>query len=448
MVERSDGSVWLALAILVFLSLAAATQALAQPTTLEGVLGAAWGDPEPGSEAPFRLAFHLTEDDGTTTNLEIGVALVELNGGPAGLSGKRVEVTLTGAPVSEGGPAVVGALRVLSPDSAEPEPFGVTGSKPWISILCRFADVAAEPKDLAFFQNMYGGAVGQLDHYWREVSYNNIDVVGSLAVDWVEMPEDRSHYIPGSDADLTALFNDCTAAADAAGVDFSNGGTGGYEGINMMFNDVLDCCAWGGSRFATLDGVTRLWRTTWEPPWGYADEAVIGHEMGHGFGLPHSNNSDLDSSPYDSPWDVMSAAFNYTVNDPVYGKLGKHTIAHHKDMLGWIAPSEKFEVTLPGVYSLTLDHLAAATTDEFRMVTIPLSGSLFYAIEAREQVGDYDGNLAGNAVLIFEVNPFRTEDAWLIDADVPPASFSDNEGVMWKVGRDVRGPGQRGSGQR
>ena len=33
----------------------------------------------------------------------------------------------------------------------------------------------------------------------------------------------------------------------------------------------------------------------------------------------------------------MSAAFNYTVSDPTYGRLGKHTIAFHKDMLGWIA---------------------------------------------------------------------------------------------------------------
>jgi hypothetical protein len=115
---------------------------------------------------------------------------------------------------------------------------------------------------------MYGNSAGRLDHYWRELSYDQINVVGSSAAGWFTLPKPRADYIPqGGSADLTALFSDCTAAADSV-VDFSNGG-GGYEGINMMFNDVLDCCAWGGTRWGTLDGVTKLWRVTWEPPWGW-----------------------------------------------------------------------------------------------------------------------------------------------------------------------------------
>ena len=58
--------------------------------------------------------------------------------------------------------------------------------------------------------------------------------------------------------------------------------------------------------------------------------AVIGHEMGHGFGLPHANNSDGDGSPYDSPWDVMSSTSRYAVSDPVYSIRGKHVNAYAK----------------------------------------------------------------------------------------------------------------------
>ncbi len=418
--------------------------ASAQPETLEGVLSVAWGDPSPDIEAPAHLAFHLTDDSGTVTRLQIGADLVSTFGGPQQLAGLRVEVTLAElAPSSPetDGVSTVTNLRIVppGPGAAAPEPFDVTGSKPWISILCKFSDVATEPENLAYFQDMYGGDPGELDHYWRELSYETIDVVGSLAVDWVDLPQPHTFYAPtpgsGTGANLNALFDDCTAAADAAGVDFSNGGTGGYEGINMMFNGLLDCCAWGGSKWASLDGVTKLWRVTWEPPWGYADEGVIAHEMGHGFGLPHSNNWDNDGFPYDSPWDVMSAATGYAVNDPTYGRLGKHTIAHHKDILGWIAPAERFEVTAPGIYGVTIDHLAVASTPNLRMVRIPIGvSSKSYVVEAREQVGNYDGNLPGNAVLIFEVDPFRSEDAWLVDADVPPAGYSDNEGSMWKVG--------------
>jgi len=77
-----------------------------------------------------------------------------------------------------------------------------------------------------------------------------------------------------------------------------------YKGINMMFNDSLGCCAYGGGRYATLDGLTQMWDTTWEPPWGYQNVAVIAHEMGHAFGLPHSSGA--YGATYDNEWDVMS----------------------------------------------------------------------------------------------------------------------------------------------
>jgi hypothetical protein len=168
---------------------------------------------------------------------------------------------------------------------------------------------------------------------------------------------------------------------------------------------------------------------------------VIAHEMGHGFGLPHSNNWDGDSSPYDSPWDVMSAAQGYCVDDPTYGRLGKHTIAHHKEYLGWIAGGEVFAPTTDGVHSLTVDRVSVASTANYRMARLPIGVTgRDYVIEVREQVGGYDGMLPGNAVLVFEVDPGRREPAWLVDADVPPANYASNEGSMWKTGEIFEDP--------
>jgi hypothetical protein len=163
--------------------------------------------------------------------------------------------------------------------------------------------------------------------------------------------------------------------------------------------------------------------------------------MGHGFGLPHSNNWDGDSSPYDSPWDVMSAAQGFCVNDPDYGRLGKHTIAHHKDSLGWIPASEIFSPATNGIHSLTLDRLSIGSTANSRMVRLPMGATgRSYVVEVREQVGGYDGMLPGNAVLIFEVDPGRREPAWLVDADQPPAGYASNEGSMWKSGEIFEDP--------
>lgn len=415
-----------------------------EPTRLTGWFSVIWGDPPPDSAEPAPKRFVLTDEAGRSTELVLSDAIRRSRGGILQWNGRHVEVTL--APreerwsgTDEATPRAA-AIRTLPVGDRKADFDRLSGSQPWVSILCKFSDIGSEPKNLSYFQGMYANSPGGLDHYWREVSYGTIDIAGSTAVNWVTLPHPQTYYIPtpgsgcfeSNPANLTALFNDCTAAADPW-VDFANGGSP-FQGINLMFNADLDGCAWGGSRYATLDGVTKLWRTTWEPPWGYANEGVIAHEMGHGFGLPHSNNSDGDSSPYDSPWDVMSSSTGYAVWNSTYGSLGKHTIAYHKDLLGWIPSGEVFEVTTVGIYTLTLDQLALVSTGNYRMARIPIDTYTYYTLEVRDLVGSYDGALPGNAVIIHHVDPSRSEDAWLIDADDPPATYSSNEGVMWRVG--------------
>jgi hypothetical protein len=66
--------------------------------------------------------------------------------------------------------------------------------------------------------------------------------VGSASQNWKTLPHDRAYYGAtgsGTSANLEALFNDCTAIHDAD-VYFPN-----FVGINLMFNDLLDCCCAG-----------------------------------------------------------------------------------------------------------------------------------------------------------------------------------------------------------
>jgi hypothetical protein len=154
--------------------------------------------------------------------------------------------------------------------------------------------------------------------------------------------------------------------------------------------------------------------------------------MGHGFGLPHSNNADGDGSPYDNPWDVMSDSWNYALSDGTYGTLGKHTISYHKDFLGWIPPEHRLVVAEDGLYTVTLDNLEIMTTTNYRMIKIMApSEPWFYTVEVREWEG-YDGELPGNAVIIHEVDTSRGQPAWLVDPDDP--SDGADEGAMWRVG--------------
>src|SRR5687767_4493058 len=45
------------------------------------------------------------------------------------------------------------------------------GSKPFVTILCRFADSAAEtPRPKSWYEGVMGSTAPGMDHYWRELS--------------------------------------------------------------------------------------------------------------------------------------------------------------------------------------------------------------------------------------------------------------------------------------
>lgn len=421
----------------------------AEMGSVEGTATLAWGDPQRGpSGGPLRLT--VLDDAGRlhVYTLPYGSAAARFDPGAA--QGRRVRVIADTA-----APEGVEPLAVVFLGAAAPDATQVAGSQPWVSLLCKFSNLATEPRTASFFSQMYGNSPGQLDHYWREVSYDQIDVVGSTASSWLVLPKAQTADVPtpgtgcldGSstnDADLGLLFTDCTATADPF-IDFSVGGSGGFVGINLMFNSDLDGCAWGGGYYATLDGVTKVWRTTWEPPWGYSNVSVMAHEMGHGFGLPHSNNWDADGWPYDNSWDVMSDAWGYEGSDPTYGTIGKHTIGYGKDRLGWFAPDQVFTPPGGGVYALELADVARPNpVDGYRLIELPIPSApgKYWTVETRDLTGLYDAHLPGHAVIVHQIDPARAEPAWCYDPGVPPDDQADSESTMYRVGELFSSPSE------
>ncbi|HEX6033843.1 MAG TPA: hypothetical protein VFY83_05380, partial [Anaerolineales bacterium] len=349
------------------------------------------------------------------------------------LDRKRITVNGDWLEAIKGGPTPFQVTSIAPLQSTDKTASAaVTGSQKWISVMCKFQGNASEPKNLSYFQNMYMNAYPGLDHYWRQQSYNLINTVGSTASGWYTLPHPHSYYISGGWFNLEQVAIDCTGVANAS-INFSN-----YAGINLMFNGELDGFAWGGGSYMTLDGVTKVWAMTWEPPWGYQNIAVLGHEMGHAFGLPHSSGN--YGKTYDNEWDVMSDTWTGCSRSQhvVYGCLGQHTISPYKDQLGWIPAAQKTTVNAGSSKTVVLEQLALPQTGNLKMVKIPIGGSStrFYTVEARRRTG-YDVQLPGNAIIIHEVDTTRYESpAHVIDADNNGAT--GDAGAMWTTGEIFR----------
>ena len=421
---------------------------IAHAEIVQGSLQLQWGDPRGGigqPRQPAKFNATLVTDDGARLVLDPAQAR-RAAGDLYALSNRRVAVEFSPAKRAGGLRSIeaivpVEPLRISAAARVMTMARPVGGTTRWVTLACKFSDVATEQKPVTFFQDQYGTAPGQLGHYWNEVSYGKINLTGSGAHGWFTLPQPRSHYIKTvdgeDDADLDQLFEDCVAAADPT-VDFA-----GVQGINMMFNGDLDGSAWGGGACGPIEGAPNACiRSTWNPPWAFNNLAPLAHEMGHGYGLPHSDNSDGDDDTYDNPWDVMSDAWRNAVADPTYGTLPKHINMYQRERLGWVDAVRKQAVAYnPGTrQQVRLDRAGLSGSANIQMLVLsmsaqadPYAGSL-YVLEARKRTatGTYENKLAGDAVIIHKLQNYGT--AYSVDAAAPPANVANNEGSMFKVG--------------
>lgn len=312
----------------------------------------------------------------------------------------------------------------------------VEGNERWVNIACRFGDMPDQtPQPISYFSDIMQNLIPGMDHYWRETSYNQVNIEGSNAFGWYNLPKPKSDYLRAANTNtgfgLRMLLTDCAqAAARADRVDFSQ-----YGGINVMLNDVFGCCAWGGSMGLNIDNNLVNFRVTWLPPWAYNSLHVVAHEMGHGWGLPHSSGP--YGKVYDSAWDVMSGGTRMMdvcrVGSEPFGCHQVGTIGLHLAMLGWIPPQRVLTIQPDSAVVVRMNPLTQAQSgSDMLVIAIPIAGSnAFYTAEVRTFAG-YDRNLPGEAVVLHQVVPNRSSPAHVVDADND--GDPNDEGAMWLPG--------------
>src|SRR5579859_3052009 len=214
---------------------------------------------------------------------------------------------------------------------------------PWAIILCRFNDLPATPQPPDYYADLYArNGLGGLCDYWREVSGNALDLTGSQVFGWFTMAHASSElntlHFPGDRWKLVQWGMDAAVA----------------NGINLApFKRVLTVQNYGVDHGAAPNGVVIVHSTPSLCEFGF-----ISHEMGHGFGLPHSFAANPDME-YGDGWDVMSFATTPPLVPITFrGTQGQATVglnARNLDALGavpqrrmWIPGSWDFseQVTL------------------------------------------------------------------------------------------------------
>jgi len=337
---------------------------------------------------------------------------------------------------------------------------GLTGPQTVETVLLKFTDSGTDPWDGNganlntnpwYTSEVYGTSFPQIGDFWQKQSYGAISITGAVFGPFT-LPHTRAYYCDGTTGclgtsssppnvcggfDLNAAASDGAAAADSV-IDFTT-----IAGVNFFFNGWLDGCSWGGSHFYTQDSAG-IKPTTWMADWGWQNIAVIGHEMGHMFGLPHGGSG--VSGPYNDGTDVMSGLWDDCpgTNNPdaTYGCLPPGLNMGYRNVLGWI-PSNRI-LTTSSAYSIELfpRDVQSPASGNYMMVKIPIPGTgglQYYTVEAARKSGgstSYDQYLiatpgGGGAVgvIIREFNPARGDGrAAIVDLDGPdncPSSFCD-----------------------
>ncbi|KAA0776194.1 hypothetical protein DT250_04260 [Bacillus sp. AR2-1] len=283
----------------------------------------------------------------------------------------------------------------------------ITGPTPWAIILCKFSDQNQEPQNPQFFQDLFvNPSTGGMFDYWHDISYGAIDLTYSKVFGWLQLP-----YTLATDKQRTRMQR-ITSAIDAVKnqVDFSP-----FYGIIVILNAQVDSGSVGIQQLTFGSTIKNYGLLVLDP--GAWNNTFAAHEMGHGYGLDHSfdtnpvsydPNDDSRPGAYGDKWDIMSAftfaGCSATFQDPRFGASGPGLNALNHLVLGW-ATNQITDVDLnlnnwrERVNLSPLNQPVSSGSSAFVRV---LYGSSTYTVEYRKKAG-WDRGIIHEAVLVHKL---------------------------------------------
>lgn len=250
------------------------------------------------------------------------------------------------------------------------------GDQKTLVMLVNFQnDALNKPWTAEQAQNMVFNTVSD---FYFENSYGQTWLTGDV-LDWKTLPLDNTS------CNSTLISNEADSAAINAGVDLS-----AYTRFIYIF-PYTSSCGWSGA--GTIGGnPSQSWIN------GKLELQVIGHELGHNFGLQHSHSLECGTTTLGS----NCQSFDYGDHFDIMGNFrAGHFNAFQKAQLGWLnygnSPSIT-AVTTSGTYTIEPYETGVSGTKSIKV--LKNSGSTtntdsWYYLEFRQADG-FDSYLAGN----------------------------------------------------
>lgn len=310
----------------------------------------------------------------------------------------------------------------------------VTGTRKAIVLLVDFSDKAASETQ-AHFQDMLFSlgsyATGSMRDFYKEASYNQLDVTGSIAGQggptsgFFRAPKPKSYYTDGNYGFNAYPKNAQKLVEDVIGLanpfvnfsDYDNDGDGFVEAL------VVICAGIGGEQSGSVNDI-------WSHKWGISPKSVDGvkidryfmapengrvgvmaHELGHLLlELPDLYDTDY-SSRGTGRWDLMAGgSWNNGGDTPA------HPTAWCKYKAGWIDPTVIFDEEK----SVTLNSYQADSGSVYKLPVGDINSKEYFLISNRHKDG-FDAHLPGEGLIIEHIDENKAnntdENHYLVDIE-------------------------------
>jgi hypothetical protein len=389
----------------------------AQPAPVEGMFTIAHADDFVNGTSEFR--YDVQGDDGSVTPLRLATLPAVLQGG--------MRVQVQGRPVDGGAALVPLQIVVLAASPADDLPpqdklgTKATAVHKVLVILANFSNTVAPSLTAAQALAVMTSNSSNVAGLYNESSFGAHQLNVTVTPNWVTMNYAKPAGCISSN--LSAFSAAANAAAAAAGYVSTN-----YEFIVYVFPP--GGCGWSGLAYIGFPKQAYI-----NGP-GSFTTSVVGHEMGHNFGLLHAGSLRCTGGA------VMCSTGTVAEYGDPFSTMGNahagHFNAMQKSYLGWItAPTVKTHASGTATYTLNPIETGGGSTYAVKVPTA--NAKRTYWLEYRQPIG-YDGMWTGwasNGVQIRVANPFETYcggcDSWSDDTellDATPATSTFNDAAL------------------